>query len=115
MKKTRHISWIAGAALAVILTATSAHADPAKKRKKDPFGAFSGMSQSYMPEERQSLPQWAQRKISASEAKSIALRRVPGAEVVDIDLKGNTYRVRLIRRDGRVVDVFIDAATGRVR
>ena len=73
------------------------------------------MSQSYLPTERTTLPQWAQRKISASEAKSIALRRVPGAEVVDIVLQGNVYRVRLIRRDGRVVDVLVDAATGRVR
>ena len=115
MKKTRHISWIAGLAVAVLLLATSAHADSGKKRNKDPFKGLKGVSQSYMPQERNTMPQWAQRKISASEAKSIAMRRVPGAEVVDIDLQGNTYKVRLIRRDGRVVDVFIDAVTGRVR
>jgi len=61
------------------------------------------------------LPQWAQRRISASEAKSIALRRAGGGEVVDISRNGNTYRVRVIRKDGRVVDVLIDANTGRVK
>jgi len=61
------------------------------------------------------LPQWAQRRISASEAKSIALRRAGGGEVVDIARNGDTYRVRVIRKDGRVVDVLIDANTGRVK
>ena len=61
------------------------------------------------------VPRWAQRKISASEAKSIAKRRAGGGEVVDISRNGNTYRVRVIRKDGRVVDVLIDATTGRVR
>jgi len=61
------------------------------------------------------LPLLAQNTISASEAKSIARRRVPGGEVVDIARNGNTYRVRVIARDGRVVDVFIDAKTGRVK
>lgn len=57
----------------------------------------------------------AQRRISASEAKSIARRKVRGGEVVDLSLNGGTYRVRVIARDGRVVDVYIDAATGRVK
>ena len=113
MTKKRHISWMIGLVLAGIVAASPASADsPRKKRHKN---AFPAMSQSYLPTERTTLPQWAQRKISASEAKSIALRRVPGAEVVDIVLQGNVYRVRLIRRDGRVVDVLVDAATGRVR
>ena len=51
----------------------------------------------------------------APEAKSIARRRVKGGEVVDIARNGDTYRVRVIARDGRVVDVFIDANTGRVK
>ena len=63
----------------------------------------------------QDVPRWAQRKISASEAKSIARRRAGGGEVVDISRNGNTYRVRVIRKDGRVVDVLIDATTGRVK
>jgi len=57
----------------------------------------------------------AQRNISASEAKRIAQKRAGGGEVVDISRKGNTYRVRVIRKDGRVIDVLIDARTGRVK
>lgn len=59
--------------------------------------------------------QFAQSHISASEAKAIALRTVRNSEVVDISKNGDVYRVRVIRKDGRVVDVFIDAETGRVR
>ena len=55
------------------------------------------------------------RQISASEAKRIALSRVRGGEVVDIRRTGNAYRVRVIARDGRVVDIVVDARTGRVR
>ncbi|MGB0906458.1 MAG: PepSY domain-containing protein [Maricaulaceae bacterium] len=57
---------------------------------------------------------YVQSSISASEAKAIARQHVRNAEVVDIKRKGARYRVRMIRKDGRVVDVFIDAATGRV-
>ncbi len=57
----------------------------------------------------------AERKVSASEAKSIALSQVGGGEVVDISRKGDTYRVRVIAKNGRVVDVYIDATTGRVK
>ena len=56
----------------------------------------------------------AQARISASQAKSIALREVPGGEVVDISRSGNVYRVRVVARSGRVVDVRVDARTGRV-
>ncbi len=114
MKLNRHITAAATTFMGLLIIASPAQADPHKKRKSNLKWSPS-ITQTYMPEERNSLPQWAQRKLSASEAKSIAMRRVPGAEVVDISLKGNTYRVRLIRRDGRVVDVFIDAVTGRVR
>lgn len=57
---------------------------------------------------------YAQKAISASQAKSIAAKRVPGAKFVDISRAGARYRVRMLRKDGRVVDVLIDAATGRV-
>lgn len=53
------------------------------------------------------------RNISASEAKRIALRRVPG-EVVDISRNGDIYRVRIVASSGRVVDVRVDARTGRI-
>ena len=55
------------------------------------------------------------REISASDAKRIALSRVRGGEVVDIRRTGNAFRVRVIARDGRVVDIVVDARTGRVR
>jgi len=56
-----------------------------------------------------------QRKISASEAKSIARKKVRGAEVIDISLQGKAYKVRMQKKNGHVVDVYVDAATGRVR
>ncbi|GHB01120.1 hypothetical protein GCM10009069_24910 [Algimonas arctica] len=59
--------------------------------------------------------QLVQREISAREAKAIALARVPGGEVVDIRRTSDAYRVRIIARDGRVVDIIVDAATGRIR
>ena len=55
------------------------------------------------------------RQISPAEAKRIALRQVRGGEVVDIRRSGDNYRVRVIARDGRVVDIVVDARTGRVR
>lgn len=58
---------------------------------------------------------YAQRQISAREARAIALARVPGGEVVDIRRTADAYRVRIIARDGRVVDIVVDANTGRVR
>ncbi|MEM7728923.1 MAG: PepSY domain-containing protein [Pseudomonadota bacterium] len=62
-------------------------------------------------------PAWqqVQRQISPQEARAIALSRVPGGEVVDIRRTAGAYRVRIIARDGRVVDIVVDAATGRVR
>lgn len=59
--------------------------------------------------------QMVQKQISPSQAKAIARSRVKGGEVVDISRSGNTYRVRVIARDGRVVDIYIDATTGRVK
>lgn len=58
---------------------------------------------------------YVQRQITAREAKAIALSRFPGGEVVDIRRTGDAYRVRVIARDGRVVDVVVDANTGRIR
>jgi uncharacterized membrane protein YkoI len=57
----------------------------------------------------------AQKQISPSDAKRIALSRVRGGEVVDIRRTGDAYRVRVIARDGRVIDIVVDARTGRVR
>ena len=57
----------------------------------------------------------AQRSITPAEAKTIARKHVPGGQVVDIKRRGDTYRVRVIKKSGKVVDVLIDANTGRVK
>ncbi len=109
MTKRRYIALAAAALLMAGASAMPASAKPGKW-KENPFSAPASFAPSV-----NDTPRWAQRKISASEAKSIARRRAGGGEVVDISRNGNTYRVRVIRKDGRVVDVLIDATTGRVR
>lgn len=119
MIRRRHIVLGLTALLLVGATAMSADAKPANG-KKNPYAAQLKSAPQFTPRANfapnvNDLPRWAQRKISASEAKSIAKRRAGGGEVVDISRNGNTYRVRVIRKDGRVVDVLIDATTGRVK
>ena len=109
MTTRRHIVLGLTAILLAGATAMPATAKPAKW-KKTPYSTQSSFAPTV-----NDTPRWAQRKISASEAKSIAKRRAGGGEVVDISRNGNTYRVRVIRKDGRVVDVLIDATTGRVK
>jgi uncharacterized membrane protein YkoI len=62
----------------------------------------------------QAYIQYAQAAISPSKAKAIAAKRVPNAKFVDISRGGNKYRVRMIKKNGQVVDVLIDAVSGRV-
>ena len=107
--KRRYIALAAAALLVVGASAVPANAKPTKWNET----SFNTPS-SFAPTVND-VPRWVQRKISASEAKSIAKRRAGGGEVVDISRNGNTYRVRVIRKDGRVVDVLIDATTGRVK
>lgn len=109
MTKRRYIALAAAALLMAGASAVPANAKPGKW-KKNPYSAPASFAPTV-----NDVPRWAQRKISASEAKSIARRRAGGGEVVDISRNGNTYRVRVIRKDGRVVDVLIDATTGRVK
>jgi len=61
--------------------------------------------------------QYAQRKhISASQAKSAAMKQIRGAKFVNVQLVNqSTYRVRLQQKNGRIVDVYVDAYTGRVK
>lgn len=71
-------------------------------------------------DDRDRVEQYAQksgdRQISASQAKSAALRSRPGSKFVNIQMSGNgTYRVRLQQKNGRIVDVYVDARTGRVK
>ncbi|MDA8708537.1 PepSY domain-containing protein [Hellea sp.] len=114
MKNRRHIALGLTAILLASAAAMPANAKPAKW-KHQPQKVQSQRIDTRFAPSPQTLPRWAQRKISASEAKSIARKRAGGGEVVDISRNGNTYRVRVIRKDGRVVDVLIDATTGRVK
>ena len=52
--------------------------------------------------------------VSAAQAKNIARQQVPGGEVVDVSRNGSVYRVRIVAGSGRVVDVSVDARSGRV-
>ncbi len=54
--------------------------------------------------------QRAARSMSASQAKSIAMRRYPGARFINVQLRGNRYIVRLQLKNGKIVDVSVDAS-----
>lgn len=114
MKAIRHITLGLATGLLALSIASSAYANNGNRHQKA-FPKASMMQPSFAPQMDQRLPQWAQVRVSAAQAKSIAQQRVPGAQVVDVALNGNTYRVRLIHPDGRVVDVYVDATTGRAR
>ena len=112
MHKCRHIFIGLGVLAFAGLTATPAFA--ADRKFKRSAAPFSQIGPNHAPNS-QPVFQLAQNKVSASQAKAIARSQVPGGEVVDVSQKGNTYRVRVIAKDGRVVDVLIDASTGRVK
>jgi len=79
------------------------------------FSAPKALISAPAPITNRATIQLVQKKISASKAKKIARSRVKKGEVVDVSLHKNTYKVRLIAKNGRVVDVLIDASTGRVK
>lgn len=95
---------IAGFSFAGATTAMAAPSDSAILTVASPVVSVQTLSR---------FDKVAQRMISASEAKAIARRRVPGAKYVDMSRNGKIYKVRL-QKDGRVIDVLIDATTGRV-
>ena len=97
--------------LSAVLSVAVLAAAPAQAQQPQ---TQAGQWQRAAPMVQMQFQHYAQRSISASEAKSIAARAVRGAKFVDISRSGGRYRVRMIRKDGRVVDVLIDAATGRV-
>lgn len=115
--KRRHIVLALSAALMLGATAMPASAKPGKWKTypQQSYASQNHAQQRHFNARKQFYPQMVQNQISAAEAKSIARRRVKGGEVVDISRRGNTYRVRVIAKDGRVVDVLIDANTGRVK
>jgi uncharacterized membrane protein YkoI len=64
------------------------------------------------------IRQFAQQRdnlISPSQAKSAAQANVPDATFVNVQLvNDDTYRVRL-EKNGKIIDVYVDARTGRVK
>jgi len=87
----------------------------AKGKAKGHYVAPPAFSQSYMPQERRAVPQWAQQQISYRQAKSIALSRYPGAQYIDTYLNGNTFTVILVLPNTKKIKVKIDATSGRIR
>ena len=77
--------------------------------------SLKGTSQDRVRPASDTAWQMVQRQITPQEARAIALSRVPGGEVVDIRRTSNAYRVRIIARNGQVVDIIVDATTGRIR
>lgn len=117
MKKPhRHITSVALTAIMSLMIALPAAAKPPHvKGKAKGHYKMPSHAQSYMPSDRNQLPQWAQQKISYRQAKSIAMNRYPGAQYIDTYLNGNTYTVILIMPNTKKVKVKIDAVTGRIR
>lgn len=114
MTKRRHIT-LGIAAILMAATAIVPSTAQAEVVENIPFKAES-LAKIAIDSSLDAAPTYvARRNISASEAKRIAQKRAGGGEVVDISRKNNTYRVRVIRKDGRVIDVLIDARTGRVK
>lgn len=98
----------------VLVAAFTAIPASAMLPKTDALAAHSVFIQASHNTPEAEVNYLAEAEITVSEAKSIALEQYPNAEVVDILREGPSYRVRLIRKDGRVVDLFVDAATGRI-
>ena len=118
-KKNIHIKLIT-TAIAGVLMALPAYADQSEHAKGKSTAKGKGLSDfilapAFRPAEKDHLPVWVQNKVSYSQAKSAALSRYPGAKYIDMYLDGNVYRVKLMLRNNRVVEVVVDAATGRVR
>lgn len=118
MLKIKHI-----ALSAALLAASAALPQIASAQQTSPHTVYRtqpvviqtyGQVQQPMP--RRAQPRrFAQAKISYAQAKAIALRRHPGASYVNMQLRGNTYHVRLRGRGGQIIDVSVDAVTGRAR
>ncbi len=110
MERNRHIILAIGTLLAASLMAAPALAKGHSVQKRSvathSLDARALLYPSYV--------RIAQNSISAAKAKAIARAHVRGGEVLDVSRKGNNYRVRVLK-NGRVVDVLVDANTGRVK
>jgi uncharacterized membrane protein YkoI len=117
MQSIRHI-FLGATATILVFSAGTAMADE-RHKMSDKQAAYEAVLP-VISESDWKVEKFAQRKdnrqISASQAKSAALRSRPGAKFVNIQMSGNgTYRVRLQEKNGRIVDVYVDARTGRVK
>ena len=121
MKSIRHI-FLGVSAVLLVLPAGTAFAGEKAKKVKNP-AVYEAVLPSFTENagsDRLSFDRFAQKKsektISASQAKSAAQRSRPGAKFVNIQMSGrDTYRVRMQEKNGRIVDVYVDARTGRVK
>lgn len=117
MKLYRHIT-LGLTAVALTLPVGAAVATPAPDAGDMPYGSELQLNlQEYRPNNAQTLyvQRQQQRRISASRAKAAAMNRVRGAKFVNVQLVNQgTYRVRL-QKNGRIVDVYVDAYTGQVK
>ena len=120
MKMVKHMS------LAVLLVGTSLTAMPAwaaGAAKKAPAQEMPLLQMNFNASNAQPLPRafsrYAQtrqeRRITASQAKSIAMSRYRGAKFINVRSKGGGYLVRLQQKNGRIIDVYVDGRTGQVR
>ena len=104
--------------MAAALALPAGTAMAAQSLEKDAMPAPFAMSAQF-DSNRQARPlirRYAQqRRISASQAKSAAMSRHRGAKFINVQLVGDNYRVRLQQKNGRIIDVYVDARTGRVR
>ncbi len=81
---------------------------------QNPFG---DMRQNYNAEQARDARRGGQ-VIPGAQARAIAMAQHPGAEYVNLTLGSDgqreVYSVRLRTRDGRIVEVVLDARTGAV-
>jgi uncharacterized membrane protein YkoI len=118
MKRIRHISIgliVAGFAVSAGIAA----AVPSQSASEFGHARQNQLNwQSQRPNVERSLyvQKQSQRKISASRAKSAAMSRYRNTKFINVQLiNQSTYRVRLQQKNGRIVDVYVDAYTGRVK
>jgi len=91
-------------------------AGSAMAKASPPDNMFNGSEVRFEQSKQSDYIQYAQnRRISASQAKSAAMRSHPGAQYQNVQLiDENTYRVRL-KKNGHIIDVYVDARTGKVK
>jgi len=112
----RIVKYVSAASCVILLStfASTAHAAVVTPQSDVSLINHEAMGSAETSSQEINIKYFVQSEITASEAKAIAGKEYPDAEVVDISRSGAQYKVRLIRKDGRVIDLFIDVATGSV-